>query len=697
MDKDANTDNKPENKQEDARDKARKNLGDPKNIEEMRIRLYSRGTRPKKMGRTPFIDTTKPVPKTWNKDNNYAKKTEEDIIVDMPPASRSDIVRSGYEPSVPETHTMSEAEYKNKAIMNRKKKRQSYRFKAILTGIVFFVLALIISSFFLFFGGNTISGNNISIDISPRPLNIAGGEEFDFQVAVSNQNSVSIESATLIIDYTGALGTQSADNIGKELFSERKQLNNIDTGEVINIPVKAIFFGEENEEKVVAVSIEYRVSGSNAIFFKEAEPLRLKISSSPIILRVDSVESISSGQEIEFKITVESNSSTVLKDVLVKASYPYGFDFVESDIETASGQDTWLIESIEPEEKYVINIKGVVVGKQDEERTFVFSSGMSNERDKFNLTSIFSKVTAEVVMEQPFLNIGVNINGKTDEEVVINLKDDAKIVIAFNNFQEEAIYDGVITVKLGGNALNEFEVYVQNGFYDSNTNTVTWDYVETTSLSEILPGSSSQVKFSLIPKENISRTPEVTMEVAVKGQRVFADRVPQELVGSVFRKLRVESLVSVVTSAHYSTGVFTNTGPIPPVAEQITQYTIVMSAQNGSNDITNVDVTAILPQYMIWLDLKTPGDVVTYDSATRVVRWNIGDMDANSSEDVSIQVSLRPSLSQVDTSPTILGEQRFKATDRFTGTTLRTISPAITTKLFSEFDEIEKNGRVQAE
>ena len=189
---------------------------------------------------------------------------------------------------------------------------------------------------------------NITLNVE-GPFGVGGGEELKMQIAISNQNTVPMESTSLIISYPK--GTQSAKDTGKELSVERLSLDSINSGEVINIPMSAIVFGEENEEKVINVAVEYRVRGSNATFRREAEPLRFKISSSPVVLKVESVNKIASGQEMELDISIISNSPSTLSGLLLKAEYPFGFDFSESSFDTVSGKDTWSIDTLDPEEK----------------------------------------------------------------------------------------------------------------------------------------------------------------------------------------------------------------------------------------------------------------------------------------------------------------------------------------------------------
>jgi hypothetical protein len=666
----------------------RTKLSESERIADLRERLYSRGKTPELSERHTL--THHPRTEALASKQEIARGAIHDEIA-ATGMGRGPVrvvplpVSTPREPVLPTIETLDR--------MTQKKRTRSYRIKLVLTGVVFFIGALLVSSGFLYFGNNTISGENISIEIT-GPLAIGGGEELTMQAVIANENAVPIEAATLIVNYPQ--GTQSAAEPGKELYTDRLQLNNIGSGEVINIPVKALVFGEENQEKIITAAVEYRVAGSNATFYKEATPLRIKISTSPIIMSVETVKSISSGQETDVTLTVQSNSPTELTDVLVKAVYPGGFDFDSATPEPVSGKDTWHIASLKPQEKKVIKIHAGVVGKEDEIRRIAFSAGVPNERDKFNLASILSTVSTDIVIEQPFIGVDVTINGETSATVAIDPKRAAEINVDFVNTLDDVIYDGVIHVELEGNALDEVVVSVTGGFYDSTKNTITWDSVDVPALKEIAPGRKGGVGFSIQPREDISETPEFSMTVTVQGQRVFEDRVPQQLVGTVERTIKITSIAKLASSALYSEGPFVNTGPTPPVAETETKYTLLFTADAGTNALTGGEMTAILPQYMDWLDLVSEDDTVTYSAVNRTLTWSVGTMDANAHKEAWVQVSFLPSLTQVGKTPILLETQRFKATDRFTGTVIRTEAPALTTELFNDPDSTTHDGRVQA-
>lgn len=658
----------PEERDEKKPDEGRMHASETERIEALRERLYARGS-----GTDAFVrhdlGTTAQTPV----DRHDPKTTQ-------PPQP---VVR--HEASPLPTVVASSP-------MSQKSSRRSFRFVLALIGIIFFIGALVVSSVFLFFGNNTVGGNNISIDVS-GPLTIGGGETMGLQITIANQNTLPIESATLIISYPR--GAQSTTEAGKELFTERQQLNNINTGEVVNVPVRFLVYGEENEGKEIKVSVEYRVQGSNATFYKEALPFTFKISSSPIIVNINAVERIPSGQETELEVVIQSNSKEVLSNLLVRATYPQGFDFTASTPDTASGQDLWKIKSLKPGESYTLKIRGLIVGNEKEASQFNFAVGVANERDALSLASTLATGEANIVIERPFLDVTVSVNGKDDEIVVIDPTATAYVNIEFKNALDTVVYDGVVFVELSGNALDEVEVQAENGYYDSIKNTVKWDSVDVNELRELAPGESHVVSFTVNPRDDIGATPEMKLVVTIQGNRVSEGRVPEQVVGTIARTIKISSVTKLVSSALYSEGPFRNTGPTPPVAEKTTQYTYLLSVKNGTNPITGGEVTAVMPPYMTWLDLVSDGDDVTYNPSTRSLKWNVGEMAAGAYEEAWVQVSFLPSLSQVNTTPTILETQRFRATDRFTGTVVRAEASALTTTLYDDPDESVRDGRVR--
>lgn len=576
--------------------------------------------------------------------------------------------------------------------MSRKRIMLSgYRAKVIAVGVVFFAAALILSSSFLFFGQNTISGDNITISVD-APFAIGGGEALALQIAITNKNAVAVDSATLIVEYPPGAQETGSD---KELFQQRIPLGNIKPGEVLRVPAAARLFGEENEEKEIRISVEYRVEGSNATFFKEAEPTRVKISSSPVVLSIEGVKEISSGQTVELSLVVASNSSVPLEHLVIEAEYPFGFDFTDSNPKPAKGQTIWTIDSLAPEAKQTIVVKGVMVGVSAEERTFRFSAGVPNDRDRFSLASVLTTASADLSLKNPFVGLNVEINGSTEKVISAGPSDTVHVTIIFQNTLSDTIYDGTIKAALGGSGLSANAVDAGAGFFESSSGTVLWDRSRLPALAQIAPGREERVSFSIAGASlDARRTPQITLAVSVSGRRVSESEVPQALTDIVSRTVRFESVASLSSRTLYTTDLFANNGPVPPQADTTTQYAIALTAAGGSNELAGGVVTMTLPPYVTWLG-ATSGGTFLYTAATREVEWTIGSLEANGTRQAAFQVALLPSVSQIGTVPALVGTQNLRATDRFTGTVVRASADPLSTAVPDDPNPDARDGRVE--
>jgi hypothetical protein len=569
-------------------------------------------------------------------------------------------------------------------------KKRSYRLIIMLVSVLFFVIAAAVSSIYLFFGANQISGRNISLDVN-APFSIAAGETYPIEVSISNQNSVPIESATLIVNYPS--GTKTADEAAKDIFEARIPVEKVDPGQAVKVPVTALLFGEENEEKEIKISIEYRVNGSNGTFFKEADPITVKINSSPIVIRVNTVDKVSSGQEMEITLFVRSNAPAVQRNVLVSANYPNSFSFVSSDPEPSYNENEWLIAEISPEETKTIKLKGKVGGVADEQAEIQFQAGTPRSDNQFIMGSVLTKTKTSYVIERPFIDVEVGINRDKDGEAVIEAGKVADVVVVVTNTLDETIYDMRIDVLPKGNLIRDSLLEVPDGFYDSNTKTITFEVSGMPSLAEVRPGEKREVHFSVNPDSN-QNTASFDVSTNVFARRVNEPSAEEELVGTAVAVAKYEGQIQNRGQVSHSGGGFLDDGPVPPEAGVVTTYTLTFEVESGSNDLTNAVLTTTIPQYVNWLDAYKGEGTVEYNPVAKQIRWNIGSMSAGSKEQLEIQVGLLPSVTQVGKTPSIVGAQEFRATDRFTNSTLKSTAPALTNELSAEAGFSKGNGIV---
>lgn len=542
----------------------------------------------------------------------------------------------------------------------------------------------------VFFGGRSISGENIVVSVD-GPFSIGGGEELPLTITVANRNSVPMESATLIIEYPR--GTQSASEDGELLSTETISLDRIRAGEAVNVPIRAVVFGEENEELQFRTAVEYRVSGSNATFFTEGDPYRVKVSSSPVTLTVDSIEEVTSGQEVSVDITIQSNTESELSDLLVTAEYPQGFEVLETNRDPLVGQGTWRIGALGPEESMTISITGRIVSNIAEARVLRVSVGVGSDQNATSIASVFDSVTNEYEVTEPFITVSL-IGSDTGNNTVSVLPDTTTgFELELINTRSDTLYNARAQVAFSGTAAATVEVIPLSGYYDSNSRTITWDTSTNRDLSEIAPGESETLRFRLQPRASSLQTPQLEMSGSVFAQRVRERAVSESLIGSAEATLRVAGATSLTAQTLYGDGPFADSGPIPPVVGEQTTYSVQLQAKSGTNAITDATVEATLPTYVTWVSPAVGDGQVTFNASNRTVRWTVGNVDANQTVSTYLHLGITPSDSQLNDAPVLLERPEFRASDRFTGDTVRDSLGPVTTQLAG--DSGGTSGRVR--
>lgn len=568
-------------------------------------------------------------------------------------------------------------------------KKRRYRLYAVLVAL--FVL-LAGGTYTYFVGVGEISSRNIVIDVT-APGTIGAGEEVLVNLRVRNDNPVAIVSGTVIVQFPS--GTRDADESIQTLRTSRITVDRIEPGAEQIIPVRAIIFGEEGEDKEIEARFSYRVSGTNSILERVLDPIVMQITSAPFSLQVETTRQVAAGQEVDVVVKVDSNAPNTLSDILISTEYPSGFEFIESDPEPVFGQNVWRINELQANGREEIVIRGMFIGGERDEFAMNFSAGLPREDNRFVVGSVFAAERVDFLIEQPFFNTVLSVNGNRGDSVAVSSGETSNIQVEVTNTLDSAVFDVRIAARLSGNALNPDEVQVRNGFYDSAANTVRFDVTTDSSLERIAPGGTRSYSFQIRPR--IIGTAQVDIETDVFARRTSDTNAQEQLVGQTFITAQYTSIIDISRSLQFDTGLFTNTGPVPPVAEEQTTYTVTLVAAAGRNDLLDGHVEFSLPTYVEWLGrFEGPGNV-EYNPVNQNVTWSIGSIDAESEARLQFQIAFNPSRSQIGESPVLVSSQRFRATDRFTGVVVRDQANVLSTELPLSSGFSRGNGVVRSE
>lgn len=562
----------------------------------------------------------------------------------------------------------------------------SFMKKFVVWSMGFFVLAVAIAGLVWLFGGNIISSDNIKIEVVAPPA-VAGGEPFDTKLTVTNDNNVSIEKATLFLEYPeGFYGTDK-----KPLLRISKNLGIILAGKSVAENVNAVLYGEENSQKEVNITLEYQTAGSNATI-RKTSAFSVKIASSPITLKIDSLKEVSSGQEVEFTVNVESNSQSSLESLLVSAEYPIGFTFRSASPEPTYSTNTWALSALAPQGKRSIKIRGIIEGQEDEQKVLKISVGTQSAKDERFVGVVYNATTETLAITKPFLGLDITIDGDRASEHVAAQARAVRVDVAWQSNNPTKVTDAVVEVKFSGGALNRYSIYASNGgFYRSNDDTIVWQKGSTPELGSIEPGAKGSMSFSFSPialgidAPRGLKNPQITFEVRARANSMSETGFMKDITTFATRAVKFESELRLTPQALYFAGPFRNTGPLPPKANIPTTYTIKWSVKNSSNSISNAVVKTTLPIYVTWLSQVSPvGEDISYNAQGSEVTWNVGRISSGGTREAAFQVSLLPSLSQLNLSPQLTGDSVLSGTDDFTKSALGDRKAPVTTYLSTD-------------
>lgn len=561
----------------------------------------------------------------------------------------------------------------------------------LIVAFVFFVISLGAAGYFLYSGGNTVSVNKISIDIQ-GPTTIAGGDTVPLSLTITNKNPVAIENATIEIDFPN--GTLSADGSLSPDPRYVEDIGSIGSGATITRSIKAILFGGQGQTLSLPVSFSYDMSGSSSTFVKKSS-YALAISSTPLSVSVDALSETVSGKPLTFTLTVRSNATIPLNNVVLASAFPFGFTEASSSLPSA-GPDIFL-GTMQPGEVKTVTITGTLTGQDGDLRVFHFSVGTVKSPSDQTLTVSYMTQDAPITIAAPFITTTLALNGNTGPNLVVTPGSPQSVVLSYANTLSTSVTDATISIALSGSAIDYSSIETTSGFYNSTDHTITFSKDTDPSLAQMAPGASGigAFTFATLPSTTPILAPTITFTISVSGTRVGQTNVPENVTASVSQNVKVATAVTLTASSLHSSGPLSNSGPIPPRAGQATTYTIEWNVQNGWSPIADGTVSAALPSYVSYTGKTFGIGSFSYDDISRTVSWNIGDLAESASAHGAFQVSITPSTSQKGSVPTLTGAATLSGYDRFAGVQVSATTDPSTTETNGDSGYASSDATVQ--
>lgn len=554
--------------------------------------------------------------------------------------------------------------------------------------VVFFFIALGYLYYNFFIKGNNVSNDNIEIAVLGNTFT-SGGEILPLIVEITNNNNSDLELVDLVVEYPKG-STLGGDG---DIERTRQSLGTILKGSVRNEKIEVVLFGEQNSIHELKISIEYRIEGSTSVFVKD-KLYKITISETPINFVVEAPPEAIPNQDLTFKIKTKLNDTKSFSNMLVKLDYPLGFEFVSSVPSPSIGNNIWNLGDLPKGGEREITINGKMIDVYDgEEKIFYIYSGPQKNNDKSEIGVIFNSLAHSILIKKPFLEAKLFVGGDYKKEYAVDTKSPIIGTIHWVNNLNVPINDMEIRAKFKGNVFNPKNVLNDEGFYDSLENVIIWDKNTEKNFSEVKPLESGIVKFSLSPTSVFSSSsgslvidPSIIIEVSIFGKQNISGTLLGKLNNIESKVVKIISDVSLSNKlSHSISEPIIDTGPFPPQVEKETTYTVTWTLINTTNNVSKVKVRSSLPTRVNYKDIVFPKDEdISYNPGSREILWNVGGLQKGAGinskgREVSFQISITPSLSEIKETPLILERTTLSGFDDFTNTEIKLIKESLKT------------------
>lgn len=557
--------------------------------------------------------------------------------------------------------------------------------------LLFFLVSAGITGYIFYFGGNSVSVDKVTIDVQ-GPTTIAGGDVVPLSITITNKNSVAIENATIAIDFP--TGTRDAVDVLKSYPRYIENLGTLASGASVTRSIKAVVFGGAGQKLALPIAFSYGTTGSNATFVKNSS-YALAVSSTPLSVAIDALAETVSGQPLTLTLTVSSNATIPLNNIVLTGVFPFGFTVTSSSIPLSNS--SFLLGTLAPGGHRTVSLTGTLIGQDNEQRVFHFTVGTARTARDQTLAVTYMTQDATVSIAAPFITTTLALNGDTSANVVMAPNSQQNVTLSYTNTLPTSITDATIIVAVSGTAINYNSIRTSGGFYNSVDHTIVFSKDADPMLAVLAPGASgiSAFTFQTLPASALVSAPTITFTTSVSGTRVGQANVSGQVNASVKKTSKVTTSVVMGASALHNSGSLSNSGPIPPRANQPTTYSIVWNAQNEGSAVAGGIVSAILPSYVSYTGLTAGTGSFAYNEASRMVSWNVGDLAQGASAQGIFQVSLIPSTIQKGSSPILVKAAAFSGYDRFAGVQISATAGVVNTETKGDPGYVPTNANVQ--
>lgn len=551
---------------------------------------------------------------------------------------------------------------------------------------VFVVVAILLGAAFVFFYLGT-QGQEAELTIHKKDT-LEAGEVVTIPVVYRNTSRTTLVDAelTVLLPEGTFLREGEFDRPAPNRINQK--IEDLAPGEEGVFEISARFFGYEGEEKKVEAVLLYKPETLRARFSARASEL-FTITRVPLTLVLDLPSSVAQGQDINATIRFSSTASKSFDSLWVRLEYPPGFSFASAAPESEFGNNIWSIGSLAAGEERAIAIKGTLSGPERDLKPFGVFLGAFNPVTKEWRT--YREITETTAIAATPLAVSLSLDGV--RERTIKPGERLNFSLKYRNNTQSVLKNISIKALLEGDVLDFSTLSIEQGVFNFTSRALVWNTASAGDLKELAPGQGGEFRFNIKTKDQPPMRSAADKNQLVKIRADISPAfIPEELAGiSLASKdsleFKVKTKVAFRGKSLYRSSPLVNSGPLGPRVGQKTIYTMVWETRNFTNDLSNVEIKALLPANVTWENQHTPRDAsLVFDEISHEVRWTVGKVEAgvgilSPALSVAFQVGVVPSEADQGKVLTLLNESKLIGKDLFTNEGIEERVEFLTTEL----------------
>ena len=473
--------------------------------------------------------------------------------------------------------------------------------------------------------------NGIVFEASVAPTEVVSGSPSTLVIRYTNKTKEELRNTKIEIKYPKyfLLQESSPDEIGI-----------IPIGGSGTIHIRGTMFGDVGGEQTFQTRLSFVYGEKSDVFGEKNDTYIFSPSSSALSLSLELPDKMIAYQPIEGIIHYKNTGGIDFPKISIKPIWPKEFIFTKGQFE---------VPTVKGGEEGEAKFEGILQNPQDE-ITFIFEPSFTFGKDKYKQETLQHT--------SPIIPLPLTLHHSVEKQTV-RPGDDVKFTIQYENISDVDLTNVSFTMEAQSPFVKKSSVVSIEKIAPKETGTV--------EIITTLRKTIAQSETSVYENLKISSQPTATYTMKEEMESVVTSK------GTTI-EFQLTTPIIFDSFARYTTatGDQIGRGPVPPQPGKETTYWIFWHVSGTTNELSNVEITGILPANVRFTGRQTVSQNkgVEYDPNTRKISWKSASVPPTLSPTskivgVAFELGVTPTVDNLTSE--LLGQIQLNATDSWTG------------------------------